>query len=88
VRTYRKLPVEIQAIQFTGDTGNVAEILAEVGEGAAYVHDWYASGDDHMVIDTLEGKMIANKGDWIIRGVQGEFYPCKPDIFEQTYVAV
>jgi hypothetical protein len=88
VKTFRKPPVEIQAIQFTGETGNVAEILAEVGEGSAYVHDWYASGDDHMVIDTLEGKMIANLGDWIIKGVQGEFYPCKPDIFEQTYEAV
>ncbi len=41
-----------------------------------------------MVIKTLEGEMHASPGDWIIRGVQGEFYPCKPDIFEQTYEPV
>lgn len=42
----------------------------------------------HMVIHTLEGDMIARPDDWIIKGVQGEFYPCKPDIFEQTYEPV
>ena len=42
----------------------------------------------HMTIPTLEGEMIASPGDWIIRGVNGEFYPCKPDIFAKTYDAV
>ena len=44
--------------------------------------------DNCLVIETLEGKMIANYFDWIIRGVRGEFYPCKPDIFEATYEKV
>ena len=45
--------------------------------------------DGHVIaIDTLEGEMHADPGDWIIRGVQGEFYPCKPDIFEATYEPV
>lgn len=46
------------------------------------------TGPDRILIDTLEGQMIANRGDWIIRGVKGEFYPCKPDIFEATYEEV
>lgn len=41
--------------------------------------------DEEVIIETLEGTMKANPGDWIIKGVQGELYPCKPDIFEQTY---
>lgn len=41
-----------------------------------------------LVISTMEGMMTASRGDWIIRGVKGEFYPCKPDIFKQTYEAV
>ena len=40
---------------------------------------------DHVSIETLEGTMIGNIGDWIIRGIKGELYPCKPDIFEKTY---
>jgi hypothetical protein len=50
--------------------------------------DFHVTGDRApfgLTIDTLEGPMLANPGDWIIRGVQGEFYPCKPDIFEATY---
>ena len=44
--------------------------------------------DEEMEIETLEGVMKANKGDWIIRGVKGELYPCKPDVFEMTYEKV
>ena len=44
--------------------------------------------EGQIVIDTLEGKMFASPSDWIIKGVQGEFYPCKPDIFEATYEVV
>ena len=68
---YRKKPVVIEAIQFTGDN------CEEIKEFGAYI-----------VIKTLEGKMIALPGDWIIKGVKGEFYPCKPDIFEKTYELV
>jgi hypothetical protein len=74
-----KNPVEIEAIQWTGK--NINEIFQftgsqEIGE------DFLSS---ELTIDTLEGKMTATKGDWIIKGVKGEFYPCKPDIFELTY---
>lgn len=53
--------------------------------------DFRVAGDHSpfgLVIRTLEGEMRADPGDWIIRGVQGEFYPCKPDIFAETYEAV
>ena len=54
------------------------------GGGTARYHD----DDDTLRIDTLEGTMIASAGDWVIRGVQGEHYPCKPDIFSATYEPV
>lgn len=77
---YRKKPVEIEAIVWTGD--NLAEALSFVNTG-----DVGKSGD-RFVIKTLEGDMTASPGDFIIRGVQGEFYPCKPDIFDATYEEV
>lgn len=77
---FRKKPVEIEAVQFTGD--NHDDVLAWMGARAAFTHG------QEFFIETLEGDMRAAPGDWIIRGVQGEFYPCKPDIFEATYEAV
>ena len=74
---YRKKPVEIEAIQWTGD--NLKEIL-EFSDKAYIERDNYT-----LKIETLEGTHIANKGDYIIKGIKGEFYPCKPDIFEMTY---
>lgn len=74
---YRKKPVVIEAIKWTGDNADVIEAWA--GE------TWERPGDDALFIETLEGTMTASLGDWIIQGVQGEFYPCKPDIFEATY---
>ena len=53
--------------------------------GASLAHD---AGHPQLLIHTLEGVMRANFGDWIIRGVKGEFYPCKPEIFEATYEPV
>ena len=74
---FRKKPVVIEAMKFTGR--NHDAILQFTGaEAADYV------GDDFS-IHTLEGTMKASKGDWIIKGVKGEFYPCKPDIFAATY---
>lgn len=78
---FRKKPVVIEAIQF-GPPGNAAKII-----------DWAYPLNIHLTskgleIPTLEGTMIAERNDWIIRGVKGEFYPCKPDIFEMTYEAV
>ena len=72
---FRKKPVEIEAVQFTG---NFDEIEEFTGGDAEF-------RDGKLVIATLEGAMEASDQDWIIKGVQGEFYPCKPDIFEQTY---
>ena len=87
---YRKKPVVIEAIQWNGR--NLKEIKDFVGESLEYeIYDaaWRAdagvSPQTYMTIKTLEGKMQVSKGDYIIKGVQGEFYPCKPDIFEQTY---
>ncbi len=77
---YKKKPVVIETIQFLGDR-NLQECLDFIGGNCG--------GDDsRIVIETLEGAMTAQKLDWIIRGVKGEFYPCKPDIFEATYEKV
>lgn len=78
---YRKRPVVVEAIQFDGK--NSAEILDFVGERATYIQ-----GDNSVHIWTLEGVHKADVGDFIIKGVAGEFYPCKPDIFEKTYEPV
>jgi len=79
---FRKKPVVIDAVQWTGD--NVAEInnfAAGHIHGAITPHQYFTVG-------TLEGAHTASVGDWIIKGVAGEFYPCKPDIFQRTYEAV
>lgn len=77
---YRKKPVVIEAVQFTGTKENYAEIL----KFCPYV----GILPKCLLIKTLEGTHKANHGDWIIKGVKGEFYPCKPDIFEMTYELV
>ena len=56
-----------------------------MASGVEFNHPSGAGGTTTLAIHTLEGDMLANPGDWIIRGVQGEFYPCKPDIFDATY---
>jgi hypothetical protein len=89
--TFRKKPVEIQAMQTAPADPMVAEKDREEQNRA--VARWIDNEGgnvlefdrDRIRIDTLEGAMYASPGDWIIRGVQGEFYPCKPDIFEATY---
>ena len=76
---FRKKPVVIEAMQFNGDE-NLDTLISWI----AIKHK--PCGDDSvLIIETLEGDMKAQKGDWIIQGVNGEFYPCKPDIFEKTY---
>lgn len=75
---FKKKPVIIEAVQFTGD--NWEEVVHFINAPyKAFVEEQY------LLIPTLEGDMRADKGDWIIRGIKGEYYPCKPDIFEQTY---
>jgi len=76
---FRKKPVVIEAVRWEGD--NLSEIQR------FYKRDSILAGDK-IIIKTLEGAMTADVGDWIIRGVKGEFYPCKPDIFEATYEKV
>lgn len=77
---YRKKPVVIEAMQLTKK--NVTEVMTWVGEDATAVAQTF---DEGINISTKEGVMLARYGDYIIRGVHGEHYPCKPDIFEQTY---
>jgi hypothetical protein len=84
---YRKKPVVIDAKRFTHESiagGNLFRF-----EDGSTAHDFvvYRNSDDKVClqIKTLEGTLTASIGDWIIRGVNGEFYPCKPDIFDKTY---
>lgn len=84
IKTYVKKPVAIAAVHFT-DPEDIAQIHNWIG---MEISDWrYDFGQDRFVIliNTLEGTMEADVGDYIIKGIKGEFYPCKPDIFEQTY---
>lgn len=84
---YRKRPVVVEAVQFLGSSSQVANIRYWMGgqvyrEGMGGVR---TSDLTSFTITTLEGEMTVRPGDYVIKGVQGEFYPCKPDIFEQTY---
>lgn len=81
---YRKKPVVIEAVQWSGN--NLNEILDFMKDKQP---NYYEDDEQKLLtIQTLEGNMIASYGDYIIKGVQGEFYPCKPDIFKQTYEVV
>lgn len=83
---YRKRPVVVEAVRYRADT--CTEICAWVGIPHEGGFDPEICGISWLAIPTLEGDMRANPGDWIIRGVASEFYPCKPDIFAATYEAV
>lgn len=78
---FRKKPVVVEAIQWDGNLSTVEKLM----EGSTCESVEQDLCDPALVIVTLEGKMRAGVGDWIIRGVKGELYPCKPDIFAQTY---
>lgn len=78
---YRKKPVVIEAIQWDGNLDTLKEFPAKDIENV-YLRE------GNLYIQTLEGEMRADIGDYIIRGIKGEYYPCKPDIFEQTYELV
>ena len=91
---FTKKPVTIDAIQWTGR--NLREVISFTDgppdtRSAHAGMAWEAYAElverDGLKIYTLEGRMLANIGDWIIRGVKGEYYPCKPDIFEATYTS-
>ena len=83
VKQYRKKPVVIKALQWTGN--NIKEIKEFSGDNTE------CDSTPHgirLMCRTLEGHLIVSAGDFIIEGVNGEFYPCKPDIFEKTYEEV
>jgi hypothetical protein len=79
---FRKKPVEIDAEQLVA--GMQGDLLAEAIVGGHAVTDDL----DQVIIETLEGTMCGRPGDWLIKGVNGEFYPCRPDIFAKTYEPV
>ncbi len=101
---FRKKPVVVEAKEFAGDTAKLHQVYLWIEENTEGSFEPMAviegrkpcpaSGvsidprDGRLMIATLEGFHHANIGDWIIRGVQGEFYPCKPDIFAATYEQV
>ena len=82
---FRKKPVTIEAVRWTGE--NLDEVFAfcNVSNPKQAILDLWRG---EILIMTLEGTMRAATGDWIIKGVKGEYYPCKPDIFEETYEPV
>lgn len=100
-RRYRKKPIEIEAAKFEGTNPELHSIYTWIEENTLGSFEplsriegeepWPASGvsidpaSGRMIIATLEGGMHVELGDYVIRGVKGEFYPCKPDIFEATY---
>lgn len=84
---YRKKPVVVEAIQFTRN--NMMEVKQFINnKDCLFTTDRTPYGKCYCRFETLEGTITATEGDYIIKGVKGEFYPCKPDIFEQTYEMV
>lgn len=86
---YRKKPVEIDAVRWDGTNVSEIEAFCE-GKARIEIYDaaWKAGAGAaaaDIYIDTLEGTHHASVGDYIIRGISGEYYPCKPDIFAMTY---
>lgn len=82
---YRKRPVVVEAFKWTGDENQTEDpewIVEAIRKGSV----WFT--DQGMVIKTLEGEHLARPGDYIIRGIKGELYPCKPEIFKETYEKV
>ena len=80
IRRYRKRPVEILAVRWDGTDEAFSEICRLGGRQQVVTRL-----GDNLIIPTPEGDHVASLGDWIIRGIAGEIYPCKPDIFEVTY---
>lgn len=87
---YRKKPVIIEAFCWTGDNDQIEDpewILDALKAGTAWFNN-VGTDQVELEIATLEGNHIARRGDYIIKGVKGELYPCKPDIFHTTYEPV
>lgn len=82
---FRKKPVVVDAVRFDGTPGGAVALFEEFDVPGAKVVPAHDLQTGWLTIPTLEGVMRADAGDYVIRGVKGEFYPCKPDIFEATY---
>ena len=87
VLTVRKKPVEVQAVLFDGSKESLDVINSDKFKGQSTRRMEFQE-DGTLAIQTLEGVMRASVGDYVIKGVNGELYPCKPDIFKKTYDAV
>lgn len=87
IKKYKKKPVIIEAIQFEDNADCILAIYEFIGQETTRVN-YKDKNNPYIKIETLEGTMKASIGDYIIKGVNGEFYPCKPDIFEKTYEEV
>lgn len=79
IKEYTKKPIKIQAVLYDGSKESINAIL-ELNKNKDILLE-----NNELIIKTLEGAMLASKGDYVIQGVKGELYPCKPDIFEKTY---
>ena len=88
IKKYKKRPLIISAMKFNGDTESLHEAKEWLGCYLMKVEENPLSGKWSCTIGTLEGPHICSPGDYIIKGIKGEFYPCKPDIFEKTYKEV
>ena len=82
---YRKKPVEIEAFQWDGSL-NLNKEPAWIVDALRNGVVWFSGKDNKLCIKTLEGILTASPNDYIIQGIHGELYPCKPDIFQETYV--
>ena len=87
---YRKRPIEVDAVQYEGHGcfvrgGRVPDWIFDALEARVLTA---TNGTDPFRIKTLEGELTVSPNDWIIRGVNGELYPCKPDVFAKTYDSV
>jgi hypothetical protein len=97
VKKYQKRPIIVEAIQLSLENwkdicefipGNYLISAVSVNKDGKYSYDCMKFEKIGCIIKTLEGNMLAVEGDYIIKGINGEYYPCKPDIFEKTYTEV
>lgn len=82
---YRKKPVVIEAIQYLGEAGPILDFLAASECESIGFRPSSSPRERGLIVKTLEGAMVGNYGDWLIRGVKGELYPCKDEVFTMTY---
>lgn len=89
MKKYKKKPVVVEAIQLSAENRQaIADWIGRSKFTRAGAWFYESNGDDELYIGALEGTMAATGGDYIIKGIKGEFYPCKPGIFEATYEEV